>query len=112
MLEKMGVTNTNKCHACGQTDYIEHAFYQCKELNKFWKGVKQHILIKTETQIDITETIVLFGIPKTREINTDTRHEINHILRIAKMAISKYRYGKIKNQNTIFETDRQLRNMK
>ena len=112
MLEKMGVTNTNKCHACGQTDYIEHAFYQCKELNKFWKDVKQHILIKTETQIDITETIALFGIPKTREINTDTRHEINHILLIAKMAISKYKYGKIKNLNIIFETDLQLRNMK
>ena len=47
------------------------------------------------TKIMITETMVLFGIESNSMRNLDKQqaHTFNHIILIAKMCISKYRYG-------------------
>ena len=55
--------------------------------------------------------MALFGIPKTKEITTDIRKTINHILLVARMAISKYKYGKLKNLEIIFNSDLELRKL-
>lgn len=111
MLHRMGITQTNKCQACAETDYIEHAFFKCKQLESFWRSVGQLILAKTDTHIDISEKVALFGLPKMKEVTTDTRKQINLILLVARMAISKFKYGKVKNLELIFNTDLQLRKL-
>ena len=64
MLQKMGVTNTNRCHWCPEVDYIEHAFYGCSKLTPCWHNGKQYLLTKYNIKITVNEKIAPFGITK------------------------------------------------
>lgn len=109
MLQKMGVTESNKCMWCPDIDYIEHAFFGCRKLKHFWKMVQQHILSNLNYHINITETVALFGLPKTYAIGPNLRNQINFIILIAKLSISKFKYGNCKHLELIFETEMNIR---
>ena len=111
MLEKMGVACNNKCMWCDETDYIEHAFYQCRKLKPFWAGIKSFILAEANLQIEMNERTALFGVPKTMGPSR-ARKKLNHILLIARLCISKFKYGKIKNLDVLFQTECHLRGIK
>ena len=112
LLYKMKIKNSSLCENCQKTDFIEHFFFHCNKLQGYWKHVSNTIFIKTEVRIDINETIALFGIDKTNshiKTNSKKRTKINHILLVAKMCISKARYGKCPNAKLLFETEMHLR---
>ena len=105
----MGLVTTKNCLWCSEVDYIEHAFYQCAKLKEFWKNIKQQILIKYNRRVEIDEKVALFGASKTEIENAEIRKKVNHTILIAKLAISKYKYGKYKNLEMIFETELEMR---
>ena len=109
MLQKMGLVDSNKCMWCPDTDYIEHAFFSCRKLVHFWKMVQQHILTNLNYRINITESIALFGLPKPCAIGPHLQNQINLIILIAKLSISKFKYGKCKHLELIFETELNMR---
>ena len=85
----MGVKDTNKCLECQETDFIEHAFFQCNQLQKFWLDVKQVILIETNTRLNIDEKVALFGVSKIEILDNEKRKRINLILLTTRLSISK-----------------------
>ena len=97
LLNKMGLATTTKCIWCTEIDYNEHAFYQCTKPENFWRNVKQYILINYDWRLEINEKIALFGVSKAEIEDAEIRKKVNHIILIAKLAISKYKYGKCKN---------------
>ena len=99
LLHKMKLKTNDKCEECQTTDYMEHFFFQCKKLNGFWQYVSTTIYKTTHCKIQLSETTALFGIAKPNYplLSTKQLNKINHILLIAKMCISKIRYGKSKN---------------
>ena len=97
LLNKTGLATTTKCLWCTEIDHIEHAFYQCTKLENFWRNVKQYILINYDWRLEINEKVALFGVPKAEIEDAEIKKEVNHIILIAKLAISKYKYGKCKN---------------
>lgn len=107
----MGIANSDKCNACSkeEKDYIEHFFYQCDAVTPIWARVEQEITARTGSYLKITESIALLGYQE----NTFTNYKqniINGLIILAKMCISKYRYGT--NQPHIdltFETELMLR---
>ena len=109
LLKKMDIATSNQCLWCSETDYIEQAFYNCRQLELFWKNVKQLILAKYNCRIPLNETTALFGVTKTDISNLRTRREVNHLLLIAKLSISKFKYGQCKNLNAIFEAEVRMR---
>ena len=109
LLQKMGVTETNRCLHCGEIDFIEHAFYSCHQLSQFWGKVKQYILTQYDYPVPMNVTTALFGIPKTVIFAESTRKAVNCVLLIAKLSISKFKYGKCKNLDMIFEMELKLR---
>ena len=44
---------------------MEHTFFHCKDISKFWKDVAVTIENRTKIKIDLTETLALFGVTKT-----------------------------------------------
>ena len=108
----MGVKDTNKCLECQETDFIEHAFFQCNRLQKFWLDVEQFILIETNTRLNIDEKVALFGVSKLEILDKEKRKRINLILLIARLSISKYKYGVIKNLEVIFDSELKIRKLK
>ena len=110
LLNKMKIKDTDKCEKCGERDVVEHTFFKCKGLSEFWKDVASTIEKKTQIKIVPTETLALFGVIKTdMNVNKKVLNTINHIILIAKMCISKAKYGKVKHVQTNFDRELELR---
>ena len=114
MLSKMRVTNTNFCSYCTETkDYIEHFFYLCPIIRKFWKDTELYILGKIGVQLQLHIEDVLFGI-QSQHAPLEKIHEkeANHIVLIGKMCISIFKKTKSRIPiSVIFEKQCALRNM-
>ena len=109
-LHKMGVKESDKCEVCNEKDYIEHMFAQCTALNGFWNAVSCCINGYTGVNIQLTTPEILFGVAySTRNLTKSVIDKINHIILVAKMSISKFRYGKPMGIKLIFETEIELR---
>ena len=111
LLSKMKIKETNKCDYCQDTDFIEHFFYNCKKLQGFWEHVAKTIEGEIGININLSVVNVLFGI-LLKDIEGITRNDlkyVNEVILIAKMCISKLRYGPLDNIFIIFEMEMTLR---
>ena len=78
LLCKMKVRDDRMCPYCNDVvDYIEHFFFDCPAIKKFWNYIEQYILITFDIQTHLTVVDVLFGIKqhnygkvKTKRIKT------------------------------------------
>ena len=108
LLHKMKIRNNIMCEHCLVEDYVEHFFWHCQQTKPLWRNVENTILRKTGVQIKLTQEIVLLGY-KPHKQKEDNNKLINHIILIAKMTISKFKYGQKININFIFESELALR---
>ena len=106
----MGVRNTEKCEFCNEKDYIEHFFWFCSKIHVIWKCAVNFIYILTGKQFTLTCCDVLFGF-KVDQLNNSDIRIANKIILVAKMCISKYKYGNRLNIISIFERELMLRNI-
>ena len=108
LLHKMKIKDSALCDHCKVHDFIEHFFYKCNKLRGFWSEVLNYIYGKTEIIMCIDEKVALFGVLKA-DLKSDTKqrtlNNINTILLVAKMCISKARYGKSQNLKLTFEIE-------
>ena len=107
LLHKMGIAPSEKCNACNadKKDYIEHFFFTCSKISGLWEHVKRIILMRTGQTLNITTDIALLGfIGESKHRGT-----INYLLTLAKMCISKYRYGEGFPIVLIFERELMIR---
>lgn len=111
LLNKMGIASSNKCSACNanEPDYIEHFFFSCEKVKPIWKSVEDEIYSRTQKQITITEATALLGYHENG-LSPRDKNISNHLIRLAKMCISKFRYGDPTNILIIFEKELLLRN--
>ena len=102
---------SNKCEYCNEVDFLEHFFVECKRLTGFWKHVTNFILQKIDVKIDPSVNQILCGIEHGEfpTVSTEKFNFINHVLLIAKMCVSKMRYGKCNYIFLLFELDISLR---
>ena len=107
LLFKMGKAESNICDGCTsrETDFIEHFFYSCSSVNQIWKEVSKEIMNRIGKHILITKEIALLGYVE----NNVKKLAINNLITIAKMCISKYRYGERTPIKLIFEREYKLR---
>ena len=111
LLSKMKIKTSDKCEYCKTHDFIEHFFFHCKRLDGFWKCVEQYIFLKTERKIIIDEKVALFGVLgcDLHESKGTTANNINMVLLVAKMCISKVKYGIARSPKVVFETEMAVR---
>ena len=111
LLSKMKIKTSDKCEYCKTHDFIEHFFFHCKRLDGFWKCVEQYIFLKTERKIIIDEKVALFGVLgcDLHESKGTTANNINMVLLVAKMCISKVKYGIARSPMVVFETEMAVR---
>ena len=86
----MKVRDEQMCSYCNDVvDDIEHFFFDCPTIKKFWNYIEQYILITFDIQTHLTVG-VLFGIKQHNYGKVKTKR-INHVILIAKMCISMYK---------------------
>ena len=110
LLNKMGITESRNCNSCEEVDYIEHFFVNCKEVEPLWKEVTKTVNSLTGKCINISTEIALFGYFESK-LSKKLKDNINHIILIAKMCISKFKYGKGYDLLTMFDKECKLRNI-
>jgi hypothetical protein len=110
LLHKMGARPTRNCDQCNEVDYIEHAFFFCPKIQTFWLNVKQFIFKEHNVRLDLNISTALFGVVSINH-TSDKLNVVNHILLIAKMCISKYKFGDCKNLDLLFEMETRYRHL-
>ena len=109
LLHRMGISENRNCKFCtDETDYTEHFLWSCGKINLIWKKVEEYAYLKFDKLIKLKLKDVLFGYNETE--NSSDILDINHVILIAKMCISKYRYGKYFDLFFLFERELRLRN--
>ena len=112
LLNKMGLVGNNKCSYCLlEVDYIEHFFIECKQIKPLWIKVSDIFHQKHYKRISLSDKNKLFGIIKSVELTSLEKKYLNHLILIAKMCISKYRYGTPINICIMFEQELTLRRL-
>ena len=105
----MGIPKNRNCKFCtDEIDYIEHFFWSCGKVNLIWKNIEEYAYLKFDKLIKLKLKDVLFGYNETK--NGSDVLAINHVIIIAKMCISKYRYSKYYDLFFLFERELSLRN--
>ena len=100
LLSKMGIKNQDTCSFCNEQDTLPHFFYGCSSLFTFWQHIENLISIILHERIEIDTKIALFGITKYDiEASTASLKEVNLLIILAKLCISKNRY--INNPKTL-----------
>ena len=107
----MKVVHTDLCGHCKTIDYTEHFFFHCKKAKILWLEVEKLIYTYTQKKIQITEKVALIGIGKDEMPNKRLRCFINHAILVAKLSISKFKYGKKYNILTIFNNEAHIRQL-
>ena len=69
-------------------------------------------MIETNTRLNTDEKVALFGVSKLEIVHKEKRKRINLILLIARLSISKYKYGVIKDVEIIFDSELKIRKLK
>ena len=86
----MKVRDDQMCSYCNDVvNCIQHFFFNCPTIKKFWNYIQQCILI-TFDPINCCWCFVLFGI-KQHDYGKVKTKRINHVILIAKMCISMYK---------------------
>lgn len=110
LLAKMGIAQNDNCNFCEEKDFIEHFFFYCKSLRAFWAMIEGIFSTAFGKMSHLTPKQVLLGV-KDKKLSKDEENTINHILLIAKMCISKFKYGKPTHLISLFRMECQIRNL-
>lgn len=92
LLHKMKIKDSNKCK-CGEVDFLEHFFFYCKNNLLIWTEIENMINCKAGKCFKLEAEHVMLGITKINGVSSGVISWINHIILVAKMIISKIRYG-------------------
>ena len=110
-LNRIGLSLSEKCRFCQDTDSIDHFFITCPQLVSFWLSVKNFIYSLLDSHIVLTNKDILLGATKNnnKKIHVIDFKKLNEILIIAKFSISKYKVDINQNLQIVFENELFLR---
>lgn len=111
LLFKMRMVASQNCKYCDEVDFVEHFFFNCKKVKPLWDKISRDIHTNLGVSLMLNEKIVLLGVTRRDGLNTELRKEINILLAIGKMVISKFRYGNCHNLGLTFDAECQIRNI-
>ena len=89
---KMRKSDSSDCSFCGERDFIEHFFCSNAIVRPLWSLVENEMNRMFGIDIELSDQQKLFGISRA-EYPDPSVDRLNHIILIAKMCISKFKYG-------------------
>ena len=72
-LNKVRLSDNDRCEACGLIDTLEHYFYECNSVQILWNLIKQEISLLYDKNILFTTETVLLGMYE-RPSSIDNKH--------------------------------------
>ena len=107
----MGKEESNICNQCYVIDHVDHFFYSCEKISTIWDKVNFDISRTLNKNTSLTVSDVLFCLVYTHDKNVSNKNNIfiNPFIAIAKLCISKYRYGRHPNLLFLFDHELKIR---
>lgn len=110
ILNKMGKADSPNCSTCMVPDTVEHFFFHCKLVQDLWEEVKKQLQLILNMSVKLAEQDVILGLLDREMIQQEPIYrQVNQIILIAKLCISKYKYGTHPNLLAIFDNETCLR---
>ena len=104
-LHKIGIRDSDLCTNCGVLDTIEHFFVECRLVRPVWLEVGRTIEQLTGRLYNLSVKEYLLGVSRGKKLPKEVTNIINYISLIAKMVISRYKYGNHYNVICLYETE-------
>ena len=114
ILQKMKVSETNKCTYCTDTiDHLEHFFCECTFVKVLWEHLESMITGFLGKRIKLYTNNILFGIQDNVVLSEKSQNFINHLILIGKVCISIAKKTKLRPSSlcTLFEHNLKLRKL-
>ena len=106
----MKISDSQLCtHCLGGIDYIEHFFYDCAVCQPLWQHVENWLTSIIGKRVNIDAKMALCGLFKIENLGKTERQIINFFILIAKLCISKFKYGTPTNIIYLYERELILR---
>ena len=67
LLKRIGIKQSENCDFCNQRDFVEHYFFQCTRILKFWDYIKIMLFTKLNKRIVLNANNILLGIEQDDE---------------------------------------------
>ena len=111
LLFKMKIRQSELCANCNKKDSLIHFFFECSTLNKLWKQVKSIIFVETGAKFILKWEHVLLGVMSIEGVSKSKVKQINHIILLAKLSISKAKFSNNIDPSLTFEYELSKRNI-
>ena len=109
LLSKMKISQSDNCASCQVKDTLQHFFFHCASVQEVWVKVVNLFNIITGKQFLLTWDQVTLGILPSAHVRPKTANKLNMIILLAKLAISKSKYGSGIKPAVIFENELNFR---
>ena len=104
LLHKMGIAENTNCKTCQVTEFSEHFFFYCRDNKKLWEEAENTINSIFGFRPKLSMQNVMVGY-LDQKLNQKVLQKINYIILIAKMVVSKVKYGKFRNMVGLFHEE-------
>ena len=112
LLFKIKISTNDKCIFCvNDQDYIEHFFFYCSKIKSVWSRVEFMFYKKFSLVIKLNVFEALLGIIEKNSLTKSMLLYLNHLILIAKMCISKVRYGTPVDISCLFDKECLIRKL-
>ena len=103
VLQRMKVRNSDLCIHCDIPETIEHFFFHCAKLDRFWHYVENIISGLVSKRISLTWKDAILGITSIDGLSGQKLDLVNLVILLSKQSISKFKYGSRQDPCLILE---------
>jgi hypothetical protein len=107
LLKKMGKVNSEKCSYCtDENDDLEHFFYGCSEVRQLWENIELQfgVIEGRAVKLNVCDVLLGYNIDQYEEFSLQ-----NTLILLAKLCISKFKFGEYPNLRYLFQYECTLR---
>lgn len=108
LLQKMGKVTNNKCKYCNQIEFIEHFFASCTVVKPLWAHVQSIYNGVYGKLVHLTTKDIMLGYEHQ---SFSEFSFLNKLIIVAKLCISKYKYGEYSNLIVLFDRECRIRKL-
>lgn len=107
-LEKIKLVENNRCRYCNQIEFIDHFFVHCIAVKDLWLHVQALFNANQGVYLHLSVKDILLGYEHQ---DREKYSLLDKLILIAKMCISKFKYGEHPNLQIVFDTECSFRNV-
>ena len=109
ILSKMSLRRTDRCEYCDCQDTLEHFFFLCRKVISLWVEVQRLIFIFIDQSFKLNMENALLGYVPREHRSKSIINKINLLILLAKLAVSKSKYGSKIDPKIILENELKIR---